>query len=106
MENKDILRTLVQADRDARERVTAAERRERLLSGSTAEIYAAAEKKAMAAARQETDKIRTEAEAAASARVAALDRESAEAVAKLDAAFRERKAECIERIFQMVVDIS
>lgn len=106
MENKDILSLLVQADRQARERVEAAQRRERLLSGSAAEIYAAAEKKAMAAARQPIDKLREESAAAANARKAALDTESAKAIAALDRAFAAKKEECIERIFQMAVDIS
>lgn len=106
MENKDILHAIVRADREARERVEAAQRRERLLSGSAAQIRAAAEKKAMDAARQQADKWRAEANAAAESRKAALDKKSAEALAALDAAYEAKKGECIERIFQMAVGLS
>lgn len=106
MENKDILQAIVRADREASARVDAARRREKLLSGSTAEIYAAAEKKAMESARQQVDAQRAETEKAAEARKAALDQKSAEAIAALDRAFEEKKDACIERIFQMAVDIS
>ncbi len=106
MEDKEILRAIVQADRTARESVDAAVRREKLLSGSGAQIDAAAEKKAMDAARQQTDRLRAEAEAAVQKRRETLDRERAQALAALDREFEEKKADCIERIFRMAVDVS
>lgn len=106
MEDKDMLRAIVQADRSARERVDAAGRREKLLSGSFSEIYAAAEKKAMDKARQETEKLRAQTDNAAAQRMAALDREQADALAALDRAFEAKKDECVERIFRMTVGLS
>lgn len=106
MENKDMLRAIVRADREALARVEDAQRRERLLSGSAAEIYAAAETKAMDTARQEVDTLRARTVEASNARRATLDRESAEALAVLDRTFEAKKTECIERIFRMAVDIS
>lgn len=106
MDNNEILRAIVQADREACERVDAAMRRERLLSGDRAAVFAAAEKRAMDAARQQTDALRGEVKAAADRRAAELDKKRDEALAALDREFAAKKDDCIERIFRAVVDLS
>lgn len=106
MDNNELLRAIVDADREARARVEAARRREKLLSGSHAQIDAEAEARAMADARRETEKLRAEAQAAAQNRLAALDRERDEALAALDREFEAKKDACIERIFRAAVGLS
>ncbi len=106
MEDRDILHAIVQADRDARERVDAAERRVKLLSGSRDGIFAEAEKTAMAAARQETDALRSEAQKASADQIAALDKKLDETLAALDRQFEEKKPDCIERIFRAAVGLT
>ena len=106
MEDKEILHAIVRADHDARERVAAAERREKLLAGSRDGIFAAAEQKAMAAARQEAEALRAGEQESTAARIAALDRRLDEALAALDRQYEEKKQDCIERIFREAVGLS
>lgn len=106
MEDRSILHAIVQADQSARKRVDAAGRREKLLSGSFHEIQSAAEKKAMAAARQETEALRAQTEHTTAQRLARLDREQTDALAALDRVFEGKKDDCVERIFQMTVGLS
>lgn len=106
MDNNELLRSIVDADRAARERVDAAKRREKLLGGDRAGVFAAAEKKAMAAAHQQADALRDEVKAAAGRRTAELDKKRDEALAALDREFAARKDDCVERIFRAVVGLS
>lgn len=106
MDNNEILRAIVQADRAACERVDAATRREKLLGGGRAAVFAAAEKKAMEAAHQQTDALRDEVNTAADRRTAELDKKRDEALASLDREFAAKKDDCVERIFRAVVNLS
>lgn len=106
MDNNELLRTIVDADRAARKRVDAAKQREKHLSGDRAAVFAAAEKKAMDAARRQTDTLRGEVKATADRRTAELDKKRDEALAALDREFAAKRDDCIERIFRAVVGLS
>lgn len=104
MDDRQMLHAIVQADRDARARVDAAEKREKLLSGTHEQIYAAAKQQAMAKAQSELESLRAEVQEASRRRMAAFDKEKEDALAALDREFESKKDDCIERIFRAVVE--
>lgn len=106
MEHKELLHAVVEADRAARQALTDAQQRQKLLERGADEVLAAAEKKARAQAERELAQRRKAAEDETRSRMEALEKSRTEELLRLERQYAAVKDECVETIFKAAVGLS
>lgn len=106
MEHKELLHAVVEADRAARQALSDAQQRQKLLGRGADEILAAAEKTAMAQTERELAARRKAAEDEMRSSMETLEKSRAEELERLEKQYAAVKDSCVETIFKSAVGLS
>ncbi len=106
MDNKELLHAVVEADRAARQALSDAQQRQKLLERGADEVLAAAEKTAMAQAENELTQRRKTAEDETRGSMEALEKSRTEELNRLEKQYAAVKDTCVETIFKAAVGLS
>ena len=106
MDNQELLHAVVAADRAARQALSDAQQRQRLLDRGADEVFAAAEKNAMAQAERELAQRRKAAEDETRSSMETLEKSRSEELERLEKQYAAVKDASVETIFKAAVGLS